>query len=457
MNPSRSALIVTHQWPPVGGSGVQRAVKLAKYLSRAGHCVHVLTAAHPRYALMDASLAADVPEQVTVHRVAGWDPASFAGRIANVGRRLAPGMADWTGLEDRAYWRASRLTCRLGTVEHERGWVKAAVRAAREIIQEHSIDAVITTSPPHSVQHVGAELARTTGIAWIADLRDPITGHFAYGPRSLREERYWHRIEDAIVRHASRIVTTCDDLACDWSLRFGREIARRMEVITNGFDVADRPHRLRGADDRFRLTYVGRFYRQQSIQPLLTAIRTLRARRPDAASIELMVAGAISTGDRSHIQPQDATFMRERGYLTHAAALTELADSDCLFLMTPPNAGGRLCIPGKTFEYLAFGGPVVALIHPETQVARLLRAGDGVESVLHGRQDDLVAAIERQFDAWKARKLLNVDIRRDVSAFDWRYLARRYAALIEAAANGDARESVSVANAASNEQQEAGA
>ena len=82
MQESLRVLIITHQWPPVGGSGVQRAVKLAKYLSRAGVRVHVLTAAHPRYSLMDPTLVNDVPLEVMVHRVSGWDPASIAGRMA---------------------------------------------------------------------------------------------------------------------------------------------------------------------------------------------------------------------------------------------------------------------------------------------------------------------------------------------------------------------------------------
>ena len=130
MSESLRVLIITHQWPPVGGSGVQRAVKLAKYLSRAGAAVHVLTAAHPRYSLMDPTLCDDIPADVTVHHVSGWDPASIAGRMAAVARHVAPNAGDWTGLEDRVYWRASRLSCRLGTVEHDDGQLYARIQVA---------------------------------------------------------------------------------------------------------------------------------------------------------------------------------------------------------------------------------------------------------------------------------------------------------------------------------------
>lgn len=436
MAESLRVLIITHQWPPVGGSGVQRAVKLAKYMARAGVTVHVLTAAHPRYSLMDPTLGEDVPAEVTVHRVSGWDPASIAGRMADVARQIAPQGGNWSGLEDRVYWRASRLTCRLGTVEHEKGWVRAAVRAAAKIIRDHSIDAVITTSPPHSVQHVGAQLAKDTGIPWIADIRDPITGHFAYSPRSLREDQYWRQIEWAVIRHARRVVVTCNDLALDWADRLEAVPGELVSTITNGFDPEDHPARRRMPDGKFRLTHVGRFYRQQSIKPLVMAIRQLRARRPEAEKLELHIVGAISTGDRANLLPDDRAFIREQGYLTHHAALAELADADSLFLMTPCNAGGRLCIPGKTFEYLAFGGPIAALVHPGTHAGELLRGQRGVECASHDYPNTLGRVLERQLDAWLARSSPGSAPIRSTSAFEWKTLAADYVELVTGAVAG---------------------
>lgn len=436
MHESLRVLIITHQWPPVGGSGVQRGVKLAKYLARAGVSVHVLTAAHPRYSLMDPTLCEDVPADVTVHRVSGWDPASIAGRMADVARQLAPNGGKWSGLEDRVYWRASRLTCRLGTVEHEKGWVRAAVKAAAKVIRDHAIDAVVTTSPPHSVQHVGAQLAKDTNIPWIADIRDPITGHFAYSPRSLREDQYWRQIEWAVIRHARRVVVTCDDLARDWAERLEAVPGSMVSTITNGFDPEDRPARRRADDGKFRLTHVGRFYRQQSIKPLLAAIRQVRARRPEAAALELHIVGAISSGDRANLLPEDKAFIREQGYLTHHAALGELADADALFLMTPGNAGGRLCIPGKTFEYLAFGGPIVALVHPGTHAGELLREQADVECASHDYPNTLARVIERQLDGWLARTWSSIVPMRNTSAFEWSRLAANYVEVLRAAIAG---------------------
>ena len=54
-------LLVSYAFPPVGGAGVQRIAKLAKYLPRAGIEPWVLTVQNPSVPLHDPSLLADLP------------------------------------------------------------------------------------------------------------------------------------------------------------------------------------------------------------------------------------------------------------------------------------------------------------------------------------------------------------------------------------------------------------
>ncbi len=79
-----------------------------------------------------------------------------------------------------------------------------------------------------------------------------------------------------------------------------------------------------------------------------------------------------------------------------------MSQADALFLMTPTNAGGRLCIPAKVFEYLGFGGHVIALVHRGTALDGMLRAAGDVSLVYHDRADQLAHAFMRAYDAWAA-------------------------------------------------------
>ena len=54
-------LLITYEFPPLGGVGVQRVLKFAKYLPQAGWAVSVLTVKDPPGALLDPSLLAEIP------------------------------------------------------------------------------------------------------------------------------------------------------------------------------------------------------------------------------------------------------------------------------------------------------------------------------------------------------------------------------------------------------------
>jgi hypothetical protein len=90
------------------------------------------------------------------------------------------------------------------------------------------------------------------------------------------------------------------------------------------------------------------------------------------------------------------------GPLAHAATRALQRRSDLLVLWKPRGAGYRTMVPGKLYEYLDAGRPVVALLDPDDEGAELVRRADG-EVVAPGRREPLAAAIERRYLAWKEK------------------------------------------------------
>lgn len=404
----RTLLLVAYHFPPRGGSGVQRALKLATYLPRHGWDVHVLTAGHSHHSVTDASLIDETAAPFRIHRVLGWEPGGLAARI---GRLISGGDAQshrGYSFEDRIYWRLEAWGSRLPLIEIESMWKTAAIRAGSRLIESCGIDAVVTTSPPHSMHDIGATLSKRHGVSWIADLRDPIVDNFAIEDESARADRWRRRIERDVCENADRVIVTCPDLGERLIDRFGPSLRARIETIFNGFDADDAPHDTLSCPsptphDRFVLSYVGAFYRAQTIEPLLAAVRLFLSRRSDAKGrFELRIAGIVAAHLRRLITDSDRAFLHELGYLPHSTAIKEMMRADALFLMTPTNARGRLCVPAKLFEYLAFGGHVIGLVHGGTSVERILAESSETTIVRHSEADRLSHAIEARFDAWRA-------------------------------------------------------
>ena len=156
-------LLVSFFFPPAGGGGVQRALKLASHLPALGIETHVLAPDDPRWVHRDGELP--LPTKAWVHRARFVGPSS---------RRPTEELRGKSGLD---YWvaRASLTPQRLLVPDQKVTWNLTAIPAAIRLVREHGIDAVITTSPPPSVHLVGAAVKRTTGAAWLADSGTPLT------------------------------------------------------------------------------------------------------------------------------------------------------------------------------------------------------------------------------------------------------------------------------------------
>ncbi|MDQ2911207.1 MAG: hypothetical protein M3R39_09365, partial [Actinomycetota bacterium] len=155
-------LLVTMYFPPAGGGGVQRPLKLATHLPALGIETHVLAPDDPKWLHRDEELRA--PTQAFVHR------ARYLGPRARLPSEELHGL---TGAE-RVFTQARLAYRRLLLPDASVTWAATAVPAAVRIVKREGIDAVITTSPPVSMNLIGASVKRLTGIPWVADQRDSV-------------------------------------------------------------------------------------------------------------------------------------------------------------------------------------------------------------------------------------------------------------------------------------------
>ena len=77
-------LIISYYWPPSGGAGVQRWLKLSKYLALANKEVHVVTVdpEHASYMQRDETLCKDVHPSVHVHLTHSFEPINLYAKAA---------------------------------------------------------------------------------------------------------------------------------------------------------------------------------------------------------------------------------------------------------------------------------------------------------------------------------------------------------------------------------------
>ena len=213
-------LIVSLYWPPAGGPGVQRPLKLAGHLADLGLDVHVLAPDDPKWLHRDPAPA--VHSALTVHRARNVGPRA---------RRPAEELARARGL-DRLALQAELGLRGLLVPDASVLWNLTAAPAAIRLVRRLRPDVVLTTSPPGSVHLAGLAAKRATGVRWVADLRDSLTQH-AHRRREVRGEATLARL---VARHADAIVCVSEAIAVETSALAPRGIPC---MIGNGCDFED--------------------------------------------------------------------------------------------------------------------------------------------------------------------------------------------------------------------------
>jgi glycosyltransferase involved in cell wall biosynthesis len=356
-------LIVSLYFPPAGGGGVQRPLKFATHLPTLGIETHVLAPDDPKWIHADPDL--QPPTNAWIHRARYLGPK---------GRRPAEELHGRRGLDRIS--RQARLAGRRFLLPDENvSWNLTAIPAAVRIVRREGIDVVLTTSPPSSVQLIGAAAKRATGVRWVADLRDSIVAHPHRRAERLAvrtKERGEAAVARLVARNADAIVAVSDAIAEETR---GLDPKGPVVTIANGSDFDDFAGLPYERGERFRITHTGSFFGKRDPRPFLTALADsgldVTARFVgDFRTADREWAEELGLGDRLELHP----------YVPRRRSLELQRDSEALLLLIPEAGGrGKGVLSGKVFEYLAAERPILASVPPDGAAAELIEeTGAGV-------------------------------------------------------------------------------
>jgi glycosyltransferase involved in cell wall biosynthesis len=184
-------------------------------------------------------------------------------------------------------------------------------------------------------------------------------------------------------------------------------------------------------NDRFTITYTGTFYQERSPYPIFRALRGLVDRGDvDLARIKIDLIGWCETAEGRSVKKMAEEYglsgcVNIVGPLGRILSLRRLVQSDLLLLLAE---GLTLQIPGKTYEYLRAGRPILALTSGGA-LADLLRKAGGAWVVDPVNDNAVLGALREAYHGWNDGAVAPEPDRAVVADFDRRQLAGRFAEL----------------------------
>ncbi|WP_353777879.1 glycosyltransferase [Winogradskyella sp. 3972H.M.0a.05] len=400
----KKVLIIAYYWPPAGGPGVQRWLKFVKYFPDFDIDPIVYIPENPNYPIIDESMVAEIPSDVTILRQPIKEPYKLAALFSKQKTKtISKGII--SNKERQSLIERLLLFIRgnFFIPDARKSWVNPSVSYLKKYIVDHKVDTIITTGPPHSLHLIGLKLNQLLNIRWLADFRDPWTT-IGYHKRLklLPFAKAKHKaLESKVLNESDHIVVTSNHTKTEFASKTDTSIS----VITNGFDRigVERPKK----DTKFTMSHIGSLLSERNPTILWKVLSELI--NEDEAfkeAFQLNLFGVTSDDViRSIEQHGLGNFVINHGYVSHDNALVAQMGSQILLLIEIDSEDTKAIIPGKLFEYLASGTPILALGPKDSDVERIVKTTNTGSYFTYDSYSELKKQILLYFEAYKANSL----------------------------------------------------
>lgn len=404
----KKVLIITYYWPPSGGPGVQRWLKFVKYLQDFNISPIIITVDpnNASYQIIDNTLENEIPKTVEVYKTKTLEPFNLYKKITHKNEIPYSGFANES--KPTITQKISRfIRGNFFIPDARKGWNKFAFKKAVELILEHNIKTVITTSPPHSSQLVGLKIKNKLNVKWIADLRDPWTDIYYYKEllHTKIAKNIDSKLEKKVLEKADYLITVSDDIKRIFSDKIKLKNNNKIKVIPNGFDHSDF-NKIVENEKKFTITYTGTISDIYDISSFIKVVSSIKFND----DIIIRFVGSITQNIKNDLQ--NSNFSNNIEFIDfqpHNKSIEFLLKSNMLLLAIPKIKNNKGILTGKLFEYLASKKPIINIGPIDGDAAKIIDECKAGNTFDYNDTENLLSFIENNYRKFLNKENINID------------------------------------------------
>ena len=364
-------VLVNLDFPPISGPGVWRVAALAKYMAMAGHQVTVVCSDRSSWhSRIDDSLLQDLPSEVRVHRI---HSLFLKDIIQYFDRRADQASSTWM----KKGWRGIAWRIEHYWPNPVIFWALKAALRTKKLVRRHKVNCIITSGPQHFSHLAGYVGSKVSRAKWVMDYRDPWTQ-----PAQAHDNSYQFRLnswlEKKFIQQADRVVVVSPTWLNDIASGFDLELEHRKKFVLklNGHDIQTIPPTNGGKHipSRTVIHFNGMLAPGTAdvFPVLLQALKTIEERGITPEDLKLSFCG-LPNELLSELESARADrYVDNIGALPHSESIQQCLYSDVLMILVSADRFYHGAIPGKLYEAIALGKPILAVVGKYSDVRNLL-------------------------------------------------------------------------------------
>ncbi len=367
----KKVLFITYYWPPSGKASLHWPLKIIKHLPDSGWQPSVIAAEKDVFSHKDESLYRYISPDLKVIKTKSIEPfelyKKFTGRqkdevlipsetISKTNTSLAHKISIW-------------IRFNLFIPDARVGWYFPAVSAGLKFLQKFHHDAVVSIGPPHTSHLIGMSLAKKFKLPHTPVFIDPWTDIVYYRDfkRSKATIAIDNYFEKKVLKNSASVVFVTESMKQDYEKKYVF-LKEKSHVLYWGYNEEDFNGIVpsKNADEEV-LVHAGNIFDYQNPKNFWKQLKT---EIDSGRNLKIKFIGSVSPGIKKEIEQNDLSSRTEfLGFLPYNEMLAELAKADYLLVC----ATEKRHVPGKLFEYLRTGKPIIAFGDDNEEVENILK------------------------------------------------------------------------------------
>jgi len=406
----KTILIIAYVFPPFPGIGGRRWAKLAKYLTRLGYDVHVITAHNPFDEISTSLSDVKGNKNIHLHVLPAKYPRVLHGKDKGVISKISY----------RINLALLKLRVRGTIYDRAVFWQKSMEKKTEELIRSYAIETIVATGAPFRVLYYAVQLKnKHSNLQVIADIRDPWSWNtHAYGFPGLSEKRLAveRSMEKTVMEKADKILVPVENMKSKLESLYP-QYASKIHLLRHGYDTDEIEPIKQNSKTKIRLLFYGTLY--PSIEEFIEKTAVVLAAKKENVTLDI-----FSDSQRYHEIFQSAGANENVNYyglLPSKELFARFKEYDYVMLVHPDY--GRDNLSTKFFEIIASNLPILYVGNAGMAASYIEENKVGIWLKPDRLEEDLKAVLEKKY-------VFNYNFDLDISHLSFAKLAESLVQLI---------------------------
>ncbi|MBN1185520.1 MAG: glycosyltransferase [Bacteroidales bacterium] len=382
----KRVLFITYYWPPSGKASLHWPLNITRHLPEFGWEPIILTVENESFTDKDENLLKEVRPDMMVIKTRAFEVFNLYRRFIGKKKHDTLSVSETMSTENQGFRHRLSLWIRMNIFVPDAriGWYFNAVRGGRRLIKSlkkitnsaRPIQAIISIGTPHSTHLIGKRLSKIFGIPHLPFFSDPWTSisYYKYFKRNSLAEKLDQYYEKSVLENARKTIfvtqNTCNEYIKKYPFLKGRTDVLYWGYNEDAFSGLDQ-YSTKPKDTEI-LLHAGNLFDYQNP---VNFWQTIRKRIESGKKIMLKFTGTVGLGIIKSIKENNLSdYCEYLGFLPYPQLIKELQAAN--YLLVCPYDSRH--VPGKLFEYLRIGKPIIAFCDDNSEIRDILdetRAG----------------------------------------------------------------------------------